>query len=273
MPTRCPGFSQPAGERRGQSHRRRRFDQQLEIFEHDAHRGDDLRFRHGHDVVDVRTQQLEVAHTDGAAQSIGNGVAAWLPNIAGRISASDRRRRPARVRRQCTRMPCTRPLAANAVPPMSPPPSHGRADDFEIGHFGQQLQRRGALPRDDSFVIEGMHEFAWFARQHFAQLLLARREPGSQNSTRAPAASMFATFTRGIARYHHNRLHAARPCRQRERRAVVARGMRGHQRRPRRDRVAAAVFIAPRYLNAPPACRFSHLKNTCAPTRAHRRRR
>ena len=26
--------------------------------------------------------------------------------------------------------------------------------------------------------------------------------------------------------------------------------------------------MAPRYLNAPPVCRFSHLKNTCAPTRA-----
>ena len=129
----------------------------------------------------------------------------------------------------------TSAFAASAVPPMSPPPPTGVLITSSAGNLRQQLERGGALPRDDSRVIERMHEFARSAREDFRESFLARRQAGiAQLDARARRFDRGDLRARRIARDDDDGAHATRPCRQRERIAVIARGMRDHERRPRR---------------------------------------
>ena len=83
---------------------------------------------------------------------------------------------------------------------MSPPPPTGVLITSRSGYFGQQFERRGALPRNDPLVVERMHQLGRLHRQDFREPFLACRQAGLANSTRAPAASMAAIFERAESR-------------------------------------------------------------------------
>ena len=77
-----------------------------------------------------------------------------------------------------TRMLGASALAASARAADEAAAAHRRADHVEIGNLGQELERRRALPRDDPFVVERVHQLGGFARQDFREALFARRQPG-----------------------------------------------------------------------------------------------
>ena len=126
--------------------------------------------------------------------------------------------------------------------------AHGRADDIERRNLRQQLERRGALPRDDSLVIERMNELARLGGKNLREPLLARRQSGlAQFHARARRFDGRDFRARGIPGDDDDGAHAARPRRQRQRIAVIARGVRDHERRARRIELqqhvhGAAIF-------------------------------
>ena len=124
----------------------------------------------------------------------------------------------------------------------------GRADGIERWNFRQQLERRGALPRDDSLIVERMHELAGFGGENLGEPLFARRQPGlAKFHARAGRFDVRDLRTRRITGNDNNRTHAARARRQRERIAVIAGRMRDHERCARRIELqqhvhGAAIF-------------------------------
>ena len=88
----------------------------------------------------------------------------------------------------------------------------------------EEFDRGRALPRDDPFVIEGMHHFARLAGQDLRELLLARGEPGfAELDTRARGFDVRHLHSRRVPRHDHHRAHAARAGGQRQGVAVIAR--------------------------------------------------
>src|SRR5688500_15363874 len=66
--------AEPARPQRRNGHCRSWLDQQLEVVEYHAHGGNDLHLAHSHHIVDQAAQQLEIAHADRSAQTVGDGV-------------------------------------------------------------------------------------------------------------------------------------------------------------------------------------------------------
>ena len=132
----------------------------------------------------------------------------------------------------------------------------------------EHLERHRALPGDDRFVVVGMDE-GEAARARPARSAWARASSSVSpcSTTSAPKPRVRSTFTPGVKR---GITISAPGCRGAARgRPRPARGCRPTWRsRPARRcsaTVDAACCSAPRSLNEAVNCRFSNLRNTCAP--------
>ena len=171
--------------------------------------------------------------------------------------------------------PKTRSLRLQRVRRDAAPADQSAAADrhnqhVEIGHIRQQFQRRRALPGDDVRMLE---------RRNQCQSALFTQLPGDH----------FALLLHSIVQHHFRAITARRGELHRGR--IV--GHDDHRRRveqlalpgpgpahdcptrttPRRASRCSALnwltaLYAPRNLNAPARCKFSHLQYTSAPTRA-----
>ncbi len=171
-------------------------------------------------------QQGEIPYADRATQTVCDrrrqadrqplALAERAIGIVGlfRLGGNDTALRGHGLRRQ--------PCAAD-----EPATAHGRADDIEIGLFGEELESCGPLPRNHPCVIEWMDEACARSLHDFSQLGFARRQTGlAENQLRAGLLDICNFRSRGIVRDDYVGVQAADFGCERDCRAVISRGMR-----------------------------------------------
>ena len=129
----------------------------------------------------------------------------------------------------------------------------------------QQLQRRGSLPCHDHRMIEGWHQSgAGLFENAGGDSLAAFPEAVIRHDASAIRARAFKLGTRCVGGHHDGGGGSCMPGGDGHCNGVIT-GGKGHHAAGGMERIRLA---APRILNAPPVCKFSHLKKTRAPAAA-----
>ena len=129
-------------------------------------------------------------------------------------------------------MPGRTPCAAIAVPDSSPPPPTGATTTSRSGTSSSSSSVAVPCPAITATSSYGCTSVAPVARATSAHVASRAASVGAQKCTCAPKPSTFATLIFGrVVRHHDVRRDAAPSRRVRERRAVVAGGVRDHAAR------------------------------------------
>ncbi len=103
---------------------------------------------------------------------------------------------------------------------------YGRANDIEVGNLFEEFESGGALPGDHAVVIVGVNQ----RRAGFSQQLRRGRRAGferwfAKRNFAAVGLHGAHLYFRSVARHHHPGANAAQLRGQRQRRAVISRGV------------------------------------------------
>ena len=79
-----------------------------------------------------------------------------------------------------------------------PAAADGNDQQVEIGRVGEHFERDGALAGDHLRIVERMHEDEALVRRDFLGALPDSATVSPNSTTRAPCASVAATFTNGV---------------------------------------------------------------------------
>ena len=144
-------------------------------------------------------------------------------------------------------------------------PAAAEADEqvVQVAHLLQQFARRRAPAGDDVGMVVRRHErHAALLRQAAADRLAILGVAVVDDDLGAVAARRRDLYRGRVVRHHDRGRNAQQPAGERDRLRVVAdENATTPARRWAASKRASALY-APRNLNAPARCRFSHLKNT-----------